>query len=134
MKRIYKIALLVLTIPLWIACSDESETQGPETIQLNGLAVQTRERTAETEVNTRAGEGFAVNTANDPTFDITRLQGGGGANVGVWTLTATIYDKDDAPYYDPGSVTWTYGSGHWNPSATLYLPSYSVPIYHPFDL
>ena len=128
MKRIYKMALLLLVIPLWSACSDESEAEGTENILFDGIAVQTGERTAGTEVSTRAGEGFAVNTANDPTYETTRLNGGGGADVGTWTLTATIYDKNNDPYPDANG-TWVYQTNKWVPTGgtTLYLPSYFSP-------
>jgi len=128
MKRIYKMALLLLTIPLWVACSDEDNAESTDNILFDGIAVQTGDRAAQTEVSTRAGEGFAVNTANDPTYETTRLQGGGGANVGAWTLTATIYDHNNQPYPAADGV-WTYTGSNWTPSGggTLYLPSYFKP-------
>lgn len=121
-------ALLLLTIPLWVACSDEDNAESTDNILFNGIAVQTGERAAETEVSTRAGEGFAVNTADDPTFEKTRLQGGGGANVGAWTLSATIYDRNNQPY-PAANGTWVYSGDNWMPSGggTLYLPSYFKP-------
>lgn len=129
MKQIYKILLILITLPLWSACSDEAENNenGPD-ILLESLQVQTVDKNANPEASTRATiAGYVVNTDADPTSndasDAARLSGQNS-----WNLDVKIYDRTNTQLYAPAIGTWAYGSTSWVPTPSpLYIPSYFKP-------
>ncbi|MCD8184922.1 MAG: hypothetical protein LUD68_00220, partial [Rikenellaceae bacterium] len=124
MKRKYGYIFPALALLGLCACSEETSIrENSEPVELETVELYMAGRDTETRAATRAVSDFAVNSANDPTSDITRLSGEEN-----WTLTVRFYDYANT-LYTPASGTWSWSADRWvNASgATLYFPSYFRP-------
>ncbi len=116
MKQYNYFTLLLLLALLITGCSNEEAINPVSSKQITALQTEMGEMDINGDVSTRAIPGFAVNTAEDPTFIFNNRTTG-------WTLNVRVFDQQQGnSLYNESLCTWN-GSA-WVPDNILYFPNY----------
>lgn len=109
----------------FVSCSDNDDAasgqDGRKGMLVEGAALSANGDKIVSGVQSRAGDEFAVLTANDPTYPF--------ESKNDWSLDVQIY-KGSAPYtYGQGTFVWNSGQSLWMPRTTpgdeIYFPNYT---------
>lgn len=117
MKRYNYFILLLTAVGMMTACSEEQAINPvSERKEITALSAEMGDMEVGGSLDTRAIPGFAVNTSEDPTTNITNRTTG-------WTLFVSVFDAQAGnSLYNQSSCTWNGTT--WVPDNILYFPNY----------